>query len=124
MLKFGNKKSTVDGILFDSKKEADRYRELKLMERLGTIRDLQRQVAYELIPAQHERFARYSKKGRRLKDGIRCIEKKCVYIADFVYEQDGKTVVEDVKSKATRTPEYIIKRKLMLERFGIRIREE
>lgn len=124
MLKFGNKKSTVDGILFDSKKEADRYLELKLMERLGTIRDLQRQVAFELIPAQHERFARYSKKGRRLKDGIRCIEKKCVYIADFVYEQDGKTVVEDVKSKATRTPEYIIKRKLMLERFGIRIREE
>lgn len=124
MLKFGNKKSTVDGILFDSKKEADRYRELKLMERLGTIRDLQRQVAFELIPAQHERFARYSRNGRRLKDGIRCIEKKCVYIADFVYEQDGKRVVEDVKSKATRTPEYIIKRKLMLERFGIRIREE
>lgn len=124
MLKFGNKKTTVDGILFDSKKEADRYRELKLMERLGTIRDLQRQVTFELIPAQHERFARYSRKGRRLKDGIRCIEKKCVYIADFVYEQDGKKVVEDVKSKATRTPEYIIKRKLMLERFGIRIREE
>lgn len=124
MLKFGNKKSTVDGILFDSKKEADRYLELKLMERLGTIRDLQRQVAFELIPAQYERFARYSKNGRRLEDGIRCIEKKCVYIADFVYEQDGKKVVEDVKSKATRTPEYIIKRKLMLERFGIRIREE
>lgn len=124
MLKFGNKRTVVDGIQFDSSKEAERYRELKWMEQVGLIRDLQRQVAFELIPAQHERFARFSKNGRRLKDGIRCIEKKCVYIADFVYEQDGKKVVEDVKSKATRTPEYIIKRKLMLEKFGIRIREE
>lgn len=123
MLKFRNKKTTVDGITFDSRKEAERYRELQLMERAGKISGLRRQVPFELIPAQHERFARYSKTGRRLKDGIRCIEKKCVYIADLVYEQDGETVVEDVKSKATKTPEYVIKRKLMLERFGIRIRE-
>ncbi len=122
MRKYGNKKITVDGVTFDSKKEYLRWCELRLLERAGQIADLQRQVKYELIPAQYEEFERYSTKtGNRLKNGLRCVEKECSYIADFVYQQDGKTVVED--TKGVKTEAYIIKRKLMLHIHGIKIRE-
>lgn len=120
--KYGNKKITVDGVTFDSKKEYLRWCELRLLERAGQITDLKRQVKYELIPAQYEEFERYSTKtGKRLKNGTRAVEKECSYIADFVYKQDGQTVVED--TKGYRTEAYIIKRKLMLYFHGIRIRE-
>lgn len=122
MRKYGNKKITVDGVTFDSKKEYLRWCELRLLERAGQIADLQRQVKYELIPAQYEEFERYSTKtGKRLKNGTRCVEKECSYIADFVYKQNGQTVVED--TKGVRTEAYIIKRKLMLHIHGIKIRE-
>lgn len=96
---------------------------LKLLERAGEIRDLQRQVEYELIPAQYETYERYSKKGKRLKDGVKLIEKRCCYVADFVYTdvKTGQTVVED--TKGVRTKEYVIKRKLMLYIHKIRVRE-
>ena len=100
--KYGNHKTTIDGITFDSKKEAARYQELRLMERAGLIRDLKRQVKYELIPKQPgERAAHYT--------------------ADFVYTQGEQTVVEDVKGLRTR--DYVLRRKLMLWRHGIRILE-
>lgn len=121
MRKYGNKKITVDGVTFDSKKEYLRWCELRLLERAGRITDLQRQVKYELIPAQYEEFERYSKTGKRLKNGRRCVEKECSYIADFVYTEDGQTVVED--TKGFRTEAYIIKRKMMLYFHGIRIHE-
>ena len=111
MSKYGNKKvKTADGV-FDSRAEYDRWRELKLYELAGVISELKRQVPYELIPAQYETV------GKRKK----CVERACVYIADFVYFQDGKAIVEDCKGAKTR--EYIIKRKLMLERYGIRVKE-
>lgn len=122
--KYGAKKITdpVTGDVFDSKKEYRRWQELSFMEKAGQIGNLQRQVKYVLIPAQYERFERYSNKtGKRLKDGIRCLEKEVRYIADFVYEQAGKTVVED--TKGFRTADYIIKRKLMLWVHGIKIKE-
>lgn len=121
--KFRSKKITVDGITFDSKKEARRYRELALLEKAGQIQNLELQKVFELIPAQYETFERYGKKGQRLKDGKRCIENAVKYIADFVYIENGKTVVEDTKSEATKTKDYIIKRKLMLYIHGIRIKE-
>jgi hypothetical protein len=112
----------VDGIEFDSKREAARYKELKQMEAAGEIEDLQLQVHYELIPAKYETFERYGKRGQRLKDGCRLIEKSCCYVADFVYTDcNGRPVVED--SKGHKTKDYIIKRKLMLHVFGIRIKE-
>lgn len=125
--KCGNKKVVYDGIEFDSKKEARRYSELKLLQRAGKISDLQLQREFELIPAQYETFARYGKKGQRLQDGKRCIEKSCAYKADFCYMQDGRLVVEDTKgyrdpSSATYA-KFVIKRKLMLWRHGIRIVE-
>lgn len=119
--KYGNKKTTIDGIEFDSQKEADRYCELKLLQRAGQISNLELQKDFELIPAQYEYFERYGKQGQRLKDGKKCVENSVKYKADFVYIENGKTVVED--TKGMKTKEYIIKRKLMLYIHGIRIKE-
>lgn len=106
--KYGNKKVVVDGIKFDSKKEAARYKELCLLERAGTIQNLKTQVKFVLIPSQ---------KGENGK----VIERECSYIADFVYRQNGQIIVED--TKGFRTKDYIIKRKLMLYVHGIKINE-
>lgn len=119
--KYHSKKITVNGITYDSKKEYRRHSELSLLETAGAITDLQRQVKFVLIPAQYETFERYGKKGQRLKDGSRCVEKECAYIADFVYIENGKKVVED--TKGFKTKDYIIKRKLMLWVHGIGIKE-
>ena len=105
--KYKNRKLTIDGEVFDSQKEARRYRDLALLQRTGQISDLKRQVRYELIPTQ--------------RIGGKVVEKSCVYIADFVYTENGETVVED--TKGFRTKDYIIKRKLMLHVHGIRIKE-
>lgn len=107
MAKYGNRKVIRDGIAFDSAKECARYCELKLMQRAGVISDLQMQVSFELIPSQ------------RINGKV--AERAVNYIADFVYKQDGQTVVED--TKGFKTKEYIIKRKLMLWRHGIQIKE-
>lgn len=117
---------TSDGIVHDSRREADRWCELKMLERAGKIQDLQRQVPFELVPAQHEEYTtgevyvRGEKKGQ-IKTRRRCVEQSVVYVADFVYYEGGKKIVEDAKGK--RTKDYIIKRKLMLWCYGIRVRE-
>jgi hypothetical protein len=104
MAKYNNTKIRVDGRLFDSKAEAARWKELQLLERAGEIKELERQVEYELIPKQ---------KG----------ERAVKYIADFRYiDHEGKTVVEDVKGYKGN-PVWIIKRKLMLFVHGIKIVE-
>ena len=121
--KYGNRKTVVDGITFDSKKEANRFRELQLLERAGKITALQRQVKYVLIPTQREFSNEIYKKGAHqghFKPG-QVLEKECSYIADFAYIQDGAYVVED--TKGVRTEAYKIKWKLMLERYGIQIKE-
>lgn len=121
--KYGNTKITVDGIQFDSKREAARYQELKLLERAGVISLLQRQTKFQLIPDQHAPsnavYTKGPRKGRR-KPG-KLLEKECIYIADFCYTKNGEIVVED--TKGFRTEAYKIKRKLMLERYGIQIKE-
>ena len=91
--KFGNKKVTVDGILFDSEMEARRYGQLKLLEKAGLIKDLITHPPYPLLD--------------KTKD-----ERALVYEADFLYfdVEKGKNIVEDVKGM--RTEKYIIKRKL------------
>ncbi len=102
MSKYHSQKCEIDGIKFDSKAESRRYKELKMLEKCGAIKNLQLQVPFELIPKQNK-------------------ERAVTYKADFVYIQNGERIVEDVKGK--RTAEYIIKRKLMLFRYGIRIKE-
>lgn len=128
-MKYHNKKITIDGITFDSRKEANRFCELKLMEMAGVITDLKRQVKFVLIPSQYEFVQRYSDKtGKRLKDKKVLLEKECAYIADFVYTDDsGHVVVEDVKgyrdTNSAGYAKFVIKRKLMLHIYGIRIQE-
>ena len=121
--KYLNKKVFVDGMTFDSIHEYRRYLDLKEMEENGEITDLQRQVKFVLIPKQVEIIERYHKKtGARLKDHEKVLEQECSYVADFVYyNQDGEMIVED--TKGLPTPDYIIKRKLMLFLRNIRIRE-
>ena len=104
---------------YDSKKENDRAQQLKLMLKAGLISDLREQVSYVLIPAQYGDCG-VDLKGKPVRA---LLEHACRYIADFVYTDNatGKTVVED--TKGYRTPEYIIKRKLMLHVHGIKIKE-
>ena len=121
--KYRNKKININGIVYDSKKEYRRHQELSLLERVGTIQDLRRQVKFILIPAQREPSTEIYQKGAKkgcLKPG-KLVERECSYIADFVYKEDGKTVVED--TKGVRTKEYILKRKMMLHFYGIKIKE-
>lgn len=106
-MKYNNRKTFLNGITFDSAKEANRYRELSLMLSAGLISDLKRQVKYILIPSQ--------------KLGGKVAERPVTYIADFVYTENGEVIVED--TKGVKTKDYIIKRKLMLYIYGIRIKE-
>lgn len=117
--KYGANKTVIDGIVFDSKKEGRRYQELKIMESAGLISDLQRQVKFILIPAQREKDTK-GKRGGVIKGKL--IEREVAYIADFVYQNEyGERIVED--TKGMKTKEYIIKRKMMLYFYGIRITE-
>lgn len=106
MSKYNNRKIRVGGEVFDSKREYNRWCELRLLERSGIIQNLQRQVKFRLIDSQ--------------KTPERA-ERPCDYIADFVYYENGKRVVEDCKGM--RTDVYKIKRKLMLEKYNISIKE-
>ena len=106
--KYGNKKVTRDGRTFASKHEAKRYTELQIFQRAGLISDLKTQVPFLLIPAQYD-------------EEHRCIERSCKYVADFTYMEDGQLVVED--AKGMKTDVYRIKKKMMLYKYGIRIRE-
>lgn len=98
--KYGNRKTEVDGIRFQSRKEASRYSELRLLERAGKISDLRLQVKFSLdIEGFHV----------------------CNYYADFCYEENGEIIVED--SKGVRTKDYRIKAKLMMAIYRIKIKE-
>jgi hypothetical protein len=102
--KYHNRKTLFQGVRFDSQKEADRYRDLLLLERAGEIRHIELQPRYDLAVNGH---------------------KLGFYRADFRYEivGTGKTVVEDVKSPATRTPVYVLKSKLVKALHGVEIVE-
>lgn len=95
--KYGNKKIVIDGIQFDSKLEGERYRQLRLLEKAGEIKDLSRQVEFELQPSYRKR----SKTIRAIK-----------YIADFVYfdVKDKKMIVED--TKGFKSEVYKLKKKI------------
>lgn len=116
--KYHAKKTIAFGMQFDSKKEARRYQELKIMEAAGQIEDLKTQVKFTLLPAQREPDT-VGPKGGKIRGKV--IEREVAYIADFVYVENGQLVVED--TKGMKTPEYVIKRKLLLYMTGIRIRE-
>lgn len=116
--KYHSRKITRDGITFDSVKEYRRFCELSLLEKAGAITDLKRQVEFVLIPAQREPD-KVGVRGGVIKG--KTLELAVKYVADFVYTENGKTIVED--TKGFKTKDYIIKRKLMLWVHGIRIKE-
>ena len=120
--KYKNTKTIVDGIEFDSRKEAARYKELKLLEAAGEISNLEMQVKFVLIPTQREPDFVGVRGG--IKKG-KVIEKECSYLADFVYIRDEHVIVEDVKGYKNGSAYNIfkIKRKLMLYLYGIKIVE-
>ena len=102
--KYGNKTITTTDGKFDSQLEYYRWCELVILEKAKKIKDLKRQVPFVLIDK--------SKHGRAIK-----------YVADFTYIQGEKLVVEDTKSKATKTRLYTLKKRLLAERYGIEIKE-
>lgn len=102
--KYNAKRTTVDGIVFDSILESNRYCELKLLQRVGQISDLKWQVPFVLFEK--------SEHGRKI-----------VYKADFTYMQNGTLIVEDTKSPATKTQVYKLKKRILAEKYGIVIKE-
>lgn len=108
MNKFNARKVKVDGMTFDSKREYARWRDLQLLQRAGKISQLLRQVRFQLCETP------YDEDGKALFRGV-------FYVADFVYVEDGKTVVEDCKG--FRTDAYQIKKKWFYDRYHILIRE-
>ena len=107
--KYRNQKTTVNGIVFDSKKEAQRYEELLLMLKSGEISDLRLQVEFTL----QEAYTTHT--GQK----VRAIR----YKADFAYIKNNERIVEDVKSKATKTQVYAIKKKMLMDKYGVKIIE-
>ena len=98
--KYHSEKTEIDGIVFDSRKEAQRYALLRIMERAGEISDLILQPKFELIP----KFERNGKKYRA-----------SYYIADFQYKMDGKIIIED--TKGFKTEVYKLKIKFLLWKY-------
>lgn len=98
--KFGNVKTEIDGVVFASKKEAARYRQLSLLLKAKEITNLELQPRFKLIVS-----------GQNI----------CTYVADFQYECNGLKVVED--AKGYKTPVYKIKKKLMKAVHGIEVKE-
>lgn len=120
--KYGNHKIEIDGETYDSKREYTRHLFLRHLVDTGQIKNLCRQIEYPLIPTQREPDI-ITKTGKVKKGKV--IERACYYVADFQYEQDGQTVVEDVKGYrgGGAYAVFTIKRKLMLEKYGIRVLE-
>ena len=97
--KYHAKKVEIEGVQFDSKKEAQGWARLQNLQRMGVISELQRQVRFELVPKQKD-------------------ERAVHYVADYVFKEGDKLVVADWKSSMTKKlPSYIIKRKLFKFRY-------
>lgn len=119
--KYGNIKTEVDGIVFDSRKEARYY--LYLRQRLcdGEISDLRRQVPYELVPAVYrEETVHLKTKDKTVR---KIVQRPVRYIADFVYVDVKTGTPQVIDCKGVRTKEYLIKKKMMLAFHGIEVIE-
>ena len=127
--KYGARKvrDPITGDVFDSQKEYNQWRVLRLLEQAGKISNLERQVKFELIPSQRKDSTEVYKAGpqKGLPKPGEVIEKPCTYIADFVYIENGQKIVEDTKGckKGAAYDLFVIKRKLMLWVHGIKVKE-
>lgn len=119
--KYNNKKVEYNGILFDSKKEKDRFVFLKESEEQGLISNLQRQVKFELLPAIKEKYIKHLK--TKEKECERTVQLAISYTCDFQYEKDGVMVVEDIKPSPALIPkEFVLKEKLFRYKYGFSIK--
>ena len=120
MTKYRSLKTEVDGIVFDSRKEAHYYLIYKSKQEAGEISNLRMQVPYELIPAVYRDVEKQLK--TKTKIITKCIQRPVSYVADFVFtDNTGKEHIVDVKG--FRTKEYKLKKKMMLAFNGIEIEE-
>ena len=110
MSKYNSRKTVIDDITFDSKKEAKRYIELKKKQDEGEITDLRLQVPFELVPSFTIEIDGKKRKRRNIR-----------YIADFTYYENGQKVVEDVKGRKTEI--YKLKKKLFEYKYKTTIKE-
>lgn len=101
--KFHAQKTVINGVVYDSKKESRRAVELEYLEKAGKIKNLERQKRFVL----QEGFV--NNEGKKIRP--------ISYLADYYYEKDGQKVVEDVKSPATRTQVYMLKKKLFMFKY-------
>lgn len=122
-----NKLNAVKTDGYASKREAQRAAELRWLQRAGKIRDLREQVEYVLIEPKYEEIPRIGKRGKPIKPKRVCVERGLSYWADYVYVdcKTGETVVEDAKGyKGGATYQiFVNKRKMMLEKYGIKVVE-
>lgn len=120
--KYGNRKIEIGGETFDSKREYDRWLVLRDAERRGVISGLRRQVKYELIPSIYKDVEVQLK--TKVKTVRRLDMRGVDYTCDFVYMKDGEQVVEDVKISPKMLPkEFVLKEKMLYQRYGIRIKK-
>lgn len=121
--KYNNKKVTIDGIEFDSKREGMRYLVLKDAQESGVISNLELQPKFELIPAIREEYIKHLKTKDKVE--TRTVQLAITYKADFSYEKDGVRIVEDVKASpkmAALDKAFLIKEKLFRWRFGFSLK--
>ena len=105
--KYHNRKAELDGIIFDSERERDRYAELKVLEKAGEIQGLALQPVFELVPA--------------IKENGKIVQRAVTYKADFSYMRNDEIVVED--AKGVKTDVYRLKKKLMRYRYHVVVQE-
>lgn len=119
--KYKNKKTEYNGIVFDSKKEKDRYLLLKEAEEKGVIQNLTLQPKFELIPSIKETYIKKLK--TKEKECERTVQLAITYTADFSYNKDGVKVIEDVKPSPKVLPkEFCLKLKLFRWKYGYNIK--
>lgn len=110
--KYGNTKKVVDGITFDSKREADAYIYLKVLQEKGSISDLQIHPKWELQPKMTEQYIEHLKTKDKVKE--RTIQQPITYTADFSFIRNGEFVCIDIKiSKYLLPKEFVLKKKMM-----------
>ena len=111
--KFNAHKVTYRGMTFDSRKEFKRFLYLQFLEKKGVISQLRRQVKFQIIPPLYVARTVNHAKTTRIKS--RLIDSPAYYTCDFLYRENGRIIIEDVKSAETaRLKDYILRRKLMI----------
>lgn len=119
--KYGNKKLSLDGVVWDSKREYQRWIVLEKAQSEGLISGLERQPKFELLPGIREKYVKHLKTKNKVCE--RTIQLPINYTADFRYFKDGKEVIEDVKASAYMIPkEFVLKEKMFRYKYGFSIK--